>query len=360
MDLVFNDLTDTERRIHELRAEIGYIALCEIVDRNNDRVLARVDFNTGHLAGYLRDDRPPISRASRGVEPAGDEEGEESEDQDEDDETGEDDPRLADLGLPDSSLPSLEQLAQAAVRWIRYTVAANMGGEREREFKLRVHTAKGHRTLHACRFSVRNLDRADEPERGTLVPFPAPAPTVQAAIVTPSSGDNLPEARTWRALGEGYTNFIGLIQATYAHLANLQNTALSNQDQRIQHLQSGLNNVTGELVKLRVGLAEAANLERQEGNDSRVREELGKTFIAELGTLGRALATSKFGMPPELAELAEIVTSSPELTEAIRNPEVRKLLRDEKTRKELAAMLTVAAATPDPTPPPTASTPPAA
>lgn len=359
MDLVFNDLTDTERRIHELRAEIGYIALCEIVDRNNDRVLARVDFNTGHLAGYLRDDRPPISRANRGVEPAGDEEEEESEAEDEDDESGEDDPRLADLGLPDSSLPSLEQLAHAAVRWVRYTVAANMGGEREREFKLRVHTAKGHRTLHACRFSVRNLDRGDDPVPHNVVAFPAPAPTVQAAVAAPG-GDNLPESRTWRALGEGYTNFIGLIQATYAHLANLQNTALSNQDQRIQHLQTGLNSVTGELVKLRVGLAEAGNLERQEVNDSRVREELGKTFIAELGTLGRALATSRFGMPPELAELAEIVTSSPELSEAIRNPEVRKLLRDEKTRKELAAMLTVAATTPDPTPPPATGTPPAA
>jgi hypothetical protein len=358
MDLVFNDLTDTERRIHELRAEIGYIALCEIVDRNNDRVLARVDFNTGHLAGYLRDDRPPLSRAGRGVEPAGDEEGEEIEDHDEDDEHGEDDPRLADLGLPDSSLPSLEQLAHAAMRWVRYTVAANMGGEQARDFKIRVHSAKGHRTLHACRFSVNDLDRGGEPARGTVVPFPPPAPTVMPVAPAPGT-ENLPESRTWRALGEGYTNFVGLLQATYAHLAHLQNTALSNQDQRIQHLQHGLNSVTGELVKLRVGLAEAGNLERQEGNDSRVREELGKTFIAELGTLGRALATSKFGMPPELAELAEIIAASPELTEAIRNPDVRKLLRNEKTRRELAGMLNEAAGGTAQTPPST-GTPPAA
>ena len=65
MDLVFDDLIETERRIHELREEIGYVMLCEILDRNNDRSLARVNFNNAHLAGFLRDDRPALSRAER-------------------------------------------------------------------------------------------------------------------------------------------------------------------------------------------------------------------------------------------------------------------------------------------------------
>ena len=43
--------------------------------------------------------------------------------------------------------------------------------------------------------------------------------------------------------------------------------------------------------------------------------------------------------------------------EAMKNPEVRKLLRDEKTRKELAEMLTLAARTPEAPAPPPASTP---
>ena len=37
----------------------------------------------------------------------------------------------------------------------------------------------------------------------------------------------------------------------------------------------------------------------------RVREELGKTFLSELGSLGRVLATSKLGMAPELIELGD-------------------------------------------------------
>jgi hypothetical protein len=60
------------------------------------------------------------------------------------------------------------------------------------------------------------------------------------------------------------------------------------------------------------------------------------------------LATAKFGLAPEMIELAEIVNASPELLEAMKNPAVKKILRDEKTRKvhpdrELAALLVMAA-----------------
>ena len=44
-----------------------------------------------------------------------------------------------------------------------------------------------------------------------------------------------------------------------------------------------------------------------------------------------------------MIELAEIVNASPELLEAMKNPAVKKILRDEKTRKELAALLVTAA-----------------
>ena len=46
------------------------------------------------------------------------------------------------------------------------------------------------------------------------------------------------------------------------------------------------------------------------------------------------------------AALAERMELERELAEAIRDPEVRKVLRDEKTRKELAALLRLAAQTP--------------
>ena len=68
---------------------------------------------------------------------------------------------------------------------------------------------------------------------------------------------------------------------------------------------------------------EAESSLRGDDGEGRVREELGKQFIAELGGLGRVLATAKFGMAPEMIELAEIVNASPELLEAMKNPAVK-------------------------------------
>jgi hypothetical protein len=110
---------------------------------------------------------------------------------------------------------------------------------------------------------------------------------------------------------------------------------------------------------MRTGFVQAEREERDDAAGARVREELGKTFIAELGGLGRAIAASKLGVSPELAELAEIVTASPELADAIKSPAVRQMLRDEKTRKELAQLLTLAAQAADAGAPSNAQTPPA-
>jgi hypothetical protein len=59
---------------------------------------------------------------------------------------------------------------------------------------------------------------------------------------------------------------------------------------------------------------------RGDDGEGRVRKELGKQFIEELGARGRVLATAKFGLAPKMTELAEIVNASPERLEARKNP----------------------------------------
>ena len=144
------------------------------------------------------------------------------------------------------------------------------------------------------------------------------------------------------------------MQSTYSHLANLQNAHITSQSGQIARAQRTNEHIVGQLTSLKIGAYEIESHQRGDDGEGRVREELGKQFIAELGGLGRVLATAKFGMAPEMIELAEIVNASPELLDAMKNPEVRKILRDEKTRKELAALLVMAAqsATAPPTPPP--------
>jgi hypothetical protein len=147
----------------------------------------------------------------------------------------------------------------------------------------------------------------------------------------------------WGALGAGHAQLIELTQKTYGHLATLQNLTINNQNTQILRMSKVIEDMAGERVKLIAGVAQEAETRRTEGEESRVREELGKHFISEVGTFGRVIAQAKFGMSPELVEIAELVSGTPELMETMKRPEVRALLRDEKNRKELAQMLALAA-----------------
>ena len=316
--LQFDGLDETDQRVQQHRDDLGYLTVHEVLDRNRNEQLGRVYFNAVDLAPFLADDEP--------------------------DDGGE----LGDLSDVTGG-PGSEDLARAAARWVRHVVATNMVGRAEAKFKASLWRPKGEGQFHSARFVCRNLEVDDTP--GVAVPPPTVVPP------QPTIGETLPEGRVWRALGEGYTHLIGLLQQSYAHLATLQNTTISNQNQQILRLQRVLEELMGELTKMRVGIAEVDVRRREDDGETKVREELGKQFISELGTFGRVVAAAKFGMAPELVELAEIVNASPELMEAMKSPEVKRLLKDEKTRKELAELLMMAAKTP---PPAANQTPPAA
>lgn len=319
-NLLFDSLDSIERRIRDRRDDIAYLALYEVVDRSHNDSLGRVDFNATDLAPWLAD--AEIERADPFPE-AG---------------------TLEDLATASDQPDETLSLADAACRWLREMVAANMHGRAHVKFRLFVWRPKGDSILFSARFGCidPHFD-ADVPVESIIQPANPLAPTVDAANVVPSVLETRPEARVWGARGEGYTHLIGLLQKSYAHLAALQNTTITNQNSQILRLQKVLEELMGDVVKLRVGLAENEQVQREDSGASRVREELGRQFIAEVGTFGRVLAAAKFGMPAEMVELAEVVQASPELMDAMKAPDVRRMLRDEKTRKELAELLLMAA-----------------
>ena len=67
------------------------------------------------------------------------------------------------------------------------------------------------------------------------------------------------------------------------------------------------------------------------------RTEAAPAFVP-----GRLEEGTVLGVAPELVELGDVVAASPELSEAIRDPNVRAMLKDEKTKKELAQLLMLA------------------
>lgn len=304
-EIVFEGLANTEQRILELTEELGYLSLYEVTGRNSSALLARMDFNPVDLLPYLVQDGGEVVD-------------------------------------PDDATPA--ELAAAAARWLRRTAADNLTGRAEAKFKVMLWRPKGDANLHSARFIARN-PAWDEDDEAPLVPIP----TVSAP---PAPGVLPPEERVWVALGEGYTRLIALSQGTYSHIAGLQNTTIVSLNAQNQRLQKLVEELSGDLIQLKIGAYEAETGRRADDGEVKVREELARQFVSELGLLGRALASAKLGVPPELAELVSSVGESPELMEALKSPEVRKLLRDDKTRKELAELLKMAAAAPANPPPP--------
>lgn len=184
-------------------------------------------------------------------------------------------------------------------------------------------------------------------------PPPAPRNTPAVAIALGGDGhgqliyldpDTIPESRVWRALGRATEEFLGTVGKTYTGIIDLQARTVTHQAEQLDKSHALVENLASQLLAARQIQATDEAEQKVDERQIRVREELGKTFLSELGSLGRVLASSRLGVPPELAELGDLVASSPELADAIRDPQVRAMLKDDKTRKELAQILRLAAA----------------
>ncbi|MFN7147089.1 MAG: hypothetical protein ACK4YP_25190, partial [Myxococcota bacterium] len=175
--------------------------------------------------------------------------------------------------------------------------------------------------------------------------------------VTAPASDPVPEARAWKALSDGYTSLIALLQASYTHLAGLHSATIVNQNNKEMRLQGVLEGLMADVIALKVGITESGASQAGDAGKTRMQEELAKTFIGELGTFGRAYAAAKMGLPADLAELVTRVQQSPELLEVLSMPELKEMLKDPDALKEVAQILKLGAMS-KPTKPPQ-GTPPA-
>ncbi len=368
---IFHDLDPIQKRLVHLADDLGYVVLAEVTGRSQTDKLARVNLNETDLAPFL---------VARTGEDAG-EEGERDHDGDEDRDRDEDDGVQDHFGGAYRDATPAD-IARAAVRWVQETAGAQMNSTRRRKFKVSAWSPKGDRLIYSARFSCENpdWDAAEEDDdleerrrppvlvpgsHGLTVlrnPAASPTPGTPPANDKPSAAmvmlEAIPEGRVWKALGGGYEHLLTLYERGFGGLSDLQNDALSMMGGQNRRNQVIIESLADRLITLKVGTELAENEGREDEASSRVNQELGKQFISELGGLGRVFATAKFGMAPEMVELADIVTASPELMDAMRRPEVLKMLRDEKTRKELASLLVAASSVPPSTDPPSTPNPP--
>ncbi len=330
-ELLLTGLDVTDKCLHDFRDDIGYLAISEVTDRNRSITGARVDFSGVALSPWLKRDSTD------------DDEPEDDDDEEQED----DDAEPAGLGdALDRDVVDTAMLAIGARRWIRESVGSLMAGRPHVKFKIGLWTPRGQTLLHSSRFEARNPnagrkeadEEADvEAERKVAAKLRDLTPTVVAP--PPRPGPFPPEERIWQSLGDGYANLIALSQSTYSHIAKLHGAEIISLSDQNKRLLGTVEALSADLRHVHVGTAEQEREEVRDAGDAKVREALGVQFIQELGSLGRALAASKTGIPPELADVVGALGSSPDLMDALKLPEVRALLNDEATLKELAELL---------------------
>ena len=388
-DILFDGFDTLVPILRKVAPQLRYIIVDEVLHRKRTQQVARINFSPLDLAPYL----------AEAIEPA--EDAEEEDISDEPTEEAQDGDELGDLAEASAAEPSDEvsRLCQASVTWMRHVARELMANRAACTFKVWFHTLKGD-YLGSARFFAENSSyrppvitppgapatpAAPEPQAPQLpvvaspqlpalpalqVPPPPPpvfevtqpGPAVALALGADGRGQlvyldpkTIPEARVWRALGQATEEFLGTVGRAFSGIVDLQAKTVNHQSEQLDKSQALVQSLATQLLAAR-RLKESDEAEQKvDERQLRVREELGKTFLSELGSLGRVLATSKLGMAPELAELGDIVATSPELAEAIRDPDVRAMLKDDKTRKELAQLLVLASKRPGGDTPPKAA-----
>ncbi len=337
-DVTITGLELTERIMRDGGDDVAYIAISEITDRNRSVSAARVDFSTVGLGPWLK----RAAGASEDDDPGDDGPGDD-EDGEEDDDDG------PDLGNAfGAALVGPRLLAKAAMRWIEETVTALMAGRNHGKFKIGLWSPAGKTLIHSSRFEAKNPHARRRPadeeaeveaERAAIIQPTGPdlAPTVHAPAQR--SGPPLPEERVWQALGDGYTQLISLTQSTYAHIAKLQSAEIQSLFAQNKRLSDTVEAVSDDLRSVHVGTAEAQRDEVNEATSAKVREELGKQFIDQVGAGVRAYIASKSSLPPELVDVVGTLSQSPELMEALRDPDVQHVIRQPEITATLAATL---------------------
>lgn len=299
--IIFENLDNTDRRILELADDLGYLKLDEVTGRNTVEPIARIDFTALDLNSYIE------------------------------------------LSNEIDSTP--ERLARGASVWIRRVVADNMTGRGLVKFKISLWRPKGDGLMHSARFIAHNpnVDDGEPGEAAVLRAMPPPQPTI--ALESPSGQPN-PSSAAWAALENGYRNLLGVMQEAYgglthahAHQAAMSAEAHARQAKEISKLHAMVEELHGKMLLIKVGQAEIEQTGRESETSAAHREAMMKQFLSELGSIGRIVASSKLGVSPELGELASIVEESPDLKAALTDPDIRDLLKDQATAKELAALL---------------------
>ena len=355
----FEKIGPIEARILKLAGKLGYLILTDRTDRTREDRVGRFDCDEGSAEPY-RDDAvnsatgghqvvtsSPRAEADEGDEgdDTGDDELSEAGDSDGDDyadddqgwpleyEDGDDDD-------PDQSAGhdgpiSDQEIARAACRWMRDCAARNTVGDPLRRFRVRIYGPKAAEKLDSGSFVCRNHDYADE------VDTEAADAAVRELRIPPPTFDQAAKDSTLKglkALGDYYAQWGQIVLGSVGQLQGVNNSMLARLHRQLQESRGQVDELVASILEYRHNEVEAYERRRLEERAGDTRSELARDALQQLGTAATAFLAGR-ALPPDLLETFGAISASPELTEALRDPRVRALMKEPDNLRGLAAML---------------------
>ena len=365
-DFSFQGLETIESRILKLAPDIAYITLLDRTDRTKDDRLGRFNFSEAHAEPYLvaaagntaigavlptaktaDDDGDEPDEDADEAEPDDDGDGgEESADDDDqgwplefDDEDDEDDD--GEQAGPKTLLTgplTPENIARAACAWIRDCAIRNTVGETQRRFRVRVWGPKGMSRLDSGQFVCTNHGYSDEIETAA-----ADAAVRDLRIPAPDFDRSAKDStlKGIKALGDYYAQWGQIVLGSVGQLQGVNNAMLARLHRQLQESRGQVDELVASILEHRYNEVEAHERRRIEERAGDTRTELARDALRQLGSAASAFLAGK-ALPPDLADVYGSISASPELTEVLRSPGVRTLMKDPDNLRGLAAMLQAA------------------
>lgn len=222
-----------------------------------------------------------------------------------------------------------DDIAEQALAWIRRAAIEGTRGHPWRRFRVKSMGPKGLSMVHSGQFVCR--ERVDD------------GPTPQQA-----EDDGV--AHGMAALGRYYAAWGQMVLGSFTHLQGIHEDLTGRLHEQLTESRGQVDTLVGSILEARVQEATAREERALQSEQHDTKASLARDALQQIGEAAKAFWMSQ-GLPPETAELLQLLGRSPKLAETLNKPAVRDLMKDPKHLEDLAAMLEHVAAQ--------ASTPPA-
>ncbi|MFM7201306.1 MAG: hypothetical protein ACKO6N_10990 [Myxococcota bacterium] len=298
--------------------EIGYWSLTERVDDENGRyeVLEKLRHTFHALEPYLRAEqapRLPMSARRREV------------------------PRENAPGPAESTgepaMPSPEAVAGAVLAWVRQVCERVGRGRALLRLRLSPMASKGEFRIGSADVMVRDL--AAELSRKQA---PAASSTAQTERKPPFEGYEVPEPGLhWRALGDSWAQFGNTVMDTVSSMHHITRQQIAQTQEENSALRVQNDVLQASVIELYKSSMQRVSEQERNGTElaklALARDAVGKgteAFMAFLATKSES---------PEATQLFVLLSRSPKLMSALKDPRVRHLLSQPQYLDQLADLV---------------------